>query len=168
MRPGWTRPVSPSGPSCDDRRRRGAEPRPGRGRTAARVRSGVSDRFEIIVGDAAGVDVGSGFATAQSSQFFISEVSRAGTLRILRSALSPGGIVEAPVMGDHASMARDPKGAEASDDTLKRVVHNLWGIPERTADLTRRRAAGGRASHWDNRRSTTALTCRCPVARTCR
>jgi hypothetical protein len=70
-------------------------------------------------------------------------------------------------MGDHASMARDPKGAEASDDTLKRVVHNLWGIPERTADLTRRRAAGGRASHWDNRRSTTALTCRCPVARTC-
>lgn len=80
------------------------------------------------------MDVGTGFVTAQWSQFFFPEVSRAGTLQTLHSALSPSGIVEAPVMGDHARMAGDPHGAEARDYTLKRVVHSLWGIPERTQD----------------------------------
>jgi protein-L-isoaspartate O-methyltransferase len=95
---------------------------------------GVSDRLEVIVGDAAQVDVGAGFATAQWSQFFFPEASRAGTLRTLLAALDPTGIVEAPVMGDDTNIASDPTGTEARDYTLKRIVHSLWGIPERTQD----------------------------------
>lgn len=104
---------------------------------AARQRAvdlGVADRLEIVVGDAAHVEVGGGFVTAQWSQFFFPEASRAGTLRTLHGALVPGGIVEAPLMADHAAIASDPAGAEARDYALKRIVHTLWGIPERTAD----------------------------------
>lgn len=103
--------------------------------SAARGRAvdlGVADRLEVIVGDAAEVDVGGGFVTAQWSQFFFPDASRAGTLRTLHSALSPGGVVEAPVMGDHTDHG-EPPSAEARDYALKRVVHGLWGVPERTS-----------------------------------
>jgi len=95
---------------------------------------GVSDRLEIIVGDAAEAEVGSGFVTAQWSQFFFPEASRERTLQTLYTALDPDGIVEAPVMGDPASIASDVTQTEAGDYALKRLVHRLWGIPERTQD----------------------------------
>lgn len=114
---------------------------------AARQRAvdlGVSDRLELIVGNAADVDVGTGLLTAQWSQFFFPEASRAGTLRTLYTALEPTGIVEAPVMGDHSEIVDDPTGVEARDYALKRVVHSLGGIPERTPGPTHGRVCGGR------------------------
>ena len=37
-------------------------------------------------------------------------------------------------MGDPASIASDVTQTEARDYALKRLVHRLWGIPERTQD----------------------------------
>lgn len=95
---------------------------------------GVADRFEVVVGDAATVDLDEArFDTAQWSQFFFPEASRAGALRTLHTALRPGGVVEAPVLGDPEVVAADPRGEAARGYALVRVVHGGWGIPERSA-----------------------------------
>ncbi len=95
---------------------------------------GVADRFQVVVGDAGTVDVGTGFDTAQWSQFFFAEPARAGALRTLHTAMRPGGLLEAPVLGDHEAMAGDPHGVDARGYALVRVVHGSWGVPERTPE----------------------------------
>ena len=93
---------------------------------------GVAHRFEVMVGDAATVPVGSGFGTARWSQFFFAEDSRAGALRTLLHALDAGALLEAPLLGDPAATVTDPHGADARNLALVRVVHGSWGIPGRT------------------------------------
>ena len=99
---------------------------------------GVADRFEVVVGDAADVAVGTGpltrqgFETAQWSQFFFPQAARAGALRTMFDALAPGGLLEAPLLGDQEAMGAAPHGPDARNGTLVRVVHGSWGIPERS------------------------------------
>ncbi len=97
-------------------------------------RLGVSDRFEVVVADATTFRRSGAFDVAFWSQFFFPARSRPGALEVLFDSLRPGGVVQAPLAGDFASMRADPDGGQARYYTLTRVVHESWGVPERTPE----------------------------------
>ena len=75
------------------------------------------------------------FDVAFWSQFFFPASSRGGALEVLFESLRPGGIVQAPLAADFPAVRADPHGSEARYYTLSRVVHESWGVPERTPEL---------------------------------
>ncbi len=98
------------------------------------VALGVADRFEVVCADATAVRLEGTFDVAFWSQFFFPEASRAGTLATAYNALRPGGLLLAPLLGDPSVAESDPHGASARSLALARVVHGLWGVPDRSPD----------------------------------
>ena len=95
---------------------------------------GVADRFEVICADATTVRPDSFFDVAFWSQFFFPAASRAGTLATAYQALRPGGMLLAPLLGDPLVAESEPHGSSARSLALARVVHGLWGVPDRSPD----------------------------------
>jgi SAM-dependent methyltransferase len=105
---------------------------------------GVADRFEVVCADATTVRLDGTFAVAFWSQFFFTGASRAGTLATAYQALRPGGMLLAPLLGDPSVAEPDPHGSSARSLALARVVHGLWGVPDRSPDdLATEVSAGG-------------------------
>ena len=105
---------------------------------------GVADRFEVLCADATTVRLDGTFAVAFWSQFFFTGASRAGTLATAYQALRPGGMLLAPLLGDPSVAESDPHGSSARSLALARVVHGLWGVPDRSPDdLATEVSAGG-------------------------
>ncbi len=95
---------------------------------------GVADRFEVLCADATTVRPDGFFDVAFWSQFFFPAASRAGTLATAYHALRPGGMLLAPLLGDPSVAESDPHGSSARSLALARVVHRLWGVPDRSPD----------------------------------
>jgi SAM-dependent methyltransferase len=108
------------------------------------VALGVADRFEVVCADAATTRLDGAFDIAFWSQFFFPQVSRAGTLATAYDALRPGGMLLAPLLGDPSVARSEPHGTSARGLALARVVHGLWGVPDRSPDelVTEVAAAG--------------------------
>ena len=105
---------------------------------------GVADRFEVLCADATTVRLDGTFDVAFWSQFFFTGASRAGTLATAYQALRPGGMLLAPLLGDPSVAESDPHGSSARSLALARVVHGLWGVPDRSPDdLATEVSAGG-------------------------
>jgi hypothetical protein len=108
------------------------------------VALGVADRFEVVCADATAVRLEGAFDVAFWSQFFFPEASRAGTLATAYDAVRPGGMLLAPLLGDPSVAESDPHGSSARSLALARVVHGLWGVPDRSpSDLATEVAAAG-------------------------
>ncbi len=95
---------------------------------------GLADRFEVVRADATAVRLDGTFDVAFWSQFFFSRASRPGTLETAYQALRPGGMLIAPLLGDPSVAESDPHGSSARSLALARVVHGLWGVPDRSPD----------------------------------
>ena len=55
-----------------------------------------------------------------------------------------GGMLLAPLLGDPSVAESDPHGSSARSLALARVVHGLWGVPDRSPDdLATEVSAGG-------------------------
>jgi SAM-dependent methyltransferase len=112
---------------------------------AARARAadlGVTDRLELVAGDAAAYDGAGGFVLANWSQFFFPEASRAGALAAALRSLRPGGWISMPVIWTGAP----PPAGSAEDRELAemRLVLDLWDVPMRTvAEVTAEVEAAG-------------------------
>ncbi|HWC36072.1 MAG TPA: class I SAM-dependent methyltransferase [Mycobacteriales bacterium] len=94
---------------------------------------GLSDRFEVVCGDAADFEPTELFDFGFWSQFFFPEPTRDGALQTMMRALRPGGVMLAPLGSDAEEAMADPASSDARDFALWRVVLGSWGIPERTA-----------------------------------
>ena len=107
-------------------------------------RLGVADRFEVVCADARDVRLDGEFDVVTWSQFFFPEGSRWETLATAYTALRPGGLLIAPLLGDDDAAAAEPHGAEARALSIARVVHGGWGVPSRSAaDLVDEVGAAG-------------------------
>jgi hypothetical protein len=95
---------------------------------------GVADRFEVVCADAATFHRPDSFVSGTWSQFFFPEESRAPALATLRASVRSGAPVFAPLLGDGAAVAADPKGVEARGRAVFRVILGAWGVPDRTPD----------------------------------
>jgi SAM-dependent methyltransferase len=94
---------------------------------------GVSDRFEVVCGDAATFSRPESFDVAFWSQFFFAEDARAGALRTLLVSLRAGGIAQAPLLGDDPQ-PDDEHGAEARHRATFRMILDGWGVPDHDRD----------------------------------
>lgn len=107
-------------------------------------RLGVADRFEVVCADATSVRLDGVFDVVAWSQFFFTEASRPGALATAYTALKPGGLIVAPLLGDDDAAAAEPHGTEARSLAVSRVVHGGWGVPARSAtDLVGEMTAAG-------------------------
>ena len=88
-------------------------------------RLGVSERFEVVVGDVADFAREGCADTAFWSQFFFPEPSRAGDLAAALRALKPGGVLTATLIGT----VQDERAVALSEVSLAG-----WGVPSRTGD----------------------------------
>ena len=95
---------------------------------------GLTDRFEIVVTDAATFDRPAAFDRGYWSQFFFAEDSRGPALATMMRSLRFGGIIEAPLLGDPGELAAEPHGQAARERAVFRVVLGSWGVPDRSAD----------------------------------
>jgi SAM-dependent methyltransferase len=92
-------------------------------------RLGVSDRMEVVHGDAAAYDGRTDFDFAFWSQFFFPEASRPGALAVLHRSLKPGGIVIAPLMGDPVDSVEELRTDDGREFAVDRLLHGSWGVP---------------------------------------
>ena len=99
---------------------------------------GLTDRFEVLVTDAAAFDRPAAFDRGYWSQFFFAEASRGPALETMMRSLRSGGVMEAPLLGDPGELAAEPHGQVARERAVFRVVLGSWGVPDRSADATRR------------------------------
>jgi hypothetical protein len=95
---------------------------------------GVSDRFEVVCSDAATFSRPGAFDVAFWSQFFFSEDARPGALHTLFTSLRPGGVAQAPLLGDEAALRTDARGPEARHRAVFRMILDGWGVPDRDQD----------------------------------
>ena len=105
---------------------------------------GVSDRVEIVTGDATTFRDEQPFDFGFWSQAFFPAPTREAALRTLFHSVRSGGHVTAPVFGRHEVIAADPGGLEARNYAIWRVMLDGWSVPERTAEeLSNEIAAAG-------------------------
>lgn len=103
----------------------------------ARLRAemlGVSDRFEVVCADAGSFSRPESFDVAFWSQFFFPDEARPAALRTLFTSLRSGGLAQAPLLGDDASLDTDDPGPEARERSVFRVILDGWGVPDRDRD----------------------------------
>jgi SAM-dependent methyltransferase len=94
----------------------------------------LQDRVQIIAGDATTYRSEESFDFGFWSQWFFPSATRDMALASMLANVRSGGVVRAPVFGDHARIAAEPLGEEARLYTLNRVMLDSWGVPERTPD----------------------------------
>ena len=92
----------------------------------------LQDRVEIITADATTYRSEDAFDFGWWSQWFFPSSTREAALASMLANLRAGGVVRAPVFGDHDRIAAEPLGEEARLYTLDRVMLDSWGVPERT------------------------------------
>jgi predicted O-methyltransferase YrrM len=95
---------------------------------------GIQDRIEIVTGDATTYRSEEPFDFGFWSQWFFPAPTREAALASLFANVRSGGVVRSPVFGDHGRMAADPHGDDARQYSLHRVMHDGWGVPERTPE----------------------------------
>lgn len=103
----------------------------------ARLRAemlGVADRFEVVCADAGSFARPEAFDVAFWSQFFFPDDARPAALRTLFTSLRRGGLAQAPLLGDDASLRTDDPGPEARERSVFRVILDGWGVPDRDRD----------------------------------
>lgn len=94
---------------------------------------GVAERFEVVCSDAAAFSRPEAFDVAFWSQFFFPADARPGALRTLFTSLRPGGLAQAPLLGDDG-VAGDDHGPEARHRAVFRMILDGWGVPDRDRD----------------------------------
>jgi len=90
---------------------------------------GVSDRVRLRQMDARELDDVERFDSAQWSQLFFPEPTRADVLRALHRALRPGAPVVLPTL--------DEEAADAPGGAVRRLMVAGWGVPVRSRDELR-------------------------------
>lgn len=98
------------------------------------VELGVSDRVEIVTGDATTFRDKQPFDFGFWSQAFFPAPTREAALRTVFDSVRSGGHITAPVFGRHEVIAVDPGGLEARNYAIWRVMFDGWGVPERTTE----------------------------------
>jgi SAM-dependent methyltransferase len=95
---------------------------------------GVTDRFEVVCSDAGAFSRAGAFDVGFWSQFFFPDHARRAALETMFRSVRPGGFALAPLLGDDESVRNDPRGAEARDLSVLRVILDGWGVPHRDRD----------------------------------
>lgn len=97
-------------------------------------RLGLTDRMEVIHGDAADFDESDAFDFGFWSQFFFPEATRAGALATLLRSVRSGGAVMAPLMGDPVTSVEQLQTDDGREHAVDLVLHGSWGIPIRSPE----------------------------------
>ena len=133
---------------------------------------GLTDRFEVVVTDAATFDRPDAFDRGYWSQFFFAEDSRRTRPRDDDAEPSSAeASSRPPCSATPRELAAEPHGQAARERAVFRVVLGSWGVPDRSAGPARGRARGPRLRRRRGRAGTVrelagprtpALTRACP------